>query len=66
VYGAGGVTTGTAAAQSDPTAMWSLTGSYAPTVPEVLIVIGVISLGVLGFMVLSNMLLGGKTAAQAV
>ncbi|WP_350453647.1 NrfD/PsrC family molybdoenzyme membrane anchor subunit [Slackia heliotrinireducens] len=64
VYGAGGVTTGTAAAQSDPTAMWALTGSYAPTVPEVLIVIGVISLGVLGFMVLSNMLLGGKTAAQ--
>ena len=58
VYGGYGITTGTAAAQTDPGAMWATTGSYAPTVPEVLIVIGVISVGVLAFMVLSNKLLG--------
>ena len=29
---------------------WALLGSYAPTVPEVLIVLGVVSVGTLGFM----------------
>ena len=60
VYGGAGITTGTAAAQADPAAMWATTGSYAPTVPEVLIVVGVISVGVLAFMVLSNKLLGDE------
>ena len=58
VYGGNGITTGTAAAQMDPGSMWATTGSYAPTLPEALIVIGVISVGVLAFMVLSNKLLG--------
>ena len=64
VYGAAGITTGTAAAQSDPAAMWAATGSYAPTVPEVLIVVGVISVGVLIFMVLSNKLVAGGNRAE--
>ena len=36
---------------------WALLGSYAPTLPEVLIVIGVPCLGALGFMVLTSKLL---------
>ena len=45
--------------------MWATTGSYMPTVPEVLIVVGVISVGALAFMVLSNKLLGGEAASEA-
>lgn len=57
IYGGAGVTLGTAQAQADPAAMWAATGSYAPTAPEVLIVIGVISLGALAFVVMTNKLL---------
>lgn len=64
VYGGAGITTGTAAAQVDSSAMWATTGSYAPTLPEVLIVVGVISVGVLAFMVLSNKLLGDAPEAD--
>ena len=64
VYGGAGITTGTAAAQADPSAMWATTGSYMPTVPEVLIIVGVISVGVLAFMVLSNKLLGADEAER--
>lgn len=56
IYGGAGITTGTATAQADPTAMWAATGSYAPTLPEVVIFIGVVSLGVLAFIVLSKKL----------
>ncbi|WP_350454561.1 NrfD/PsrC family molybdoenzyme membrane anchor subunit [Slackia heliotrinireducens] len=55
IYGGLGITTGTFAAQSDPAGMWALTGSYLPTVPECLVTVGVISVGVIIFMVLSNL-----------
>ena len=64
IYGASGISTGIFAAQADPGSMWALTGSYAPTLPEVLVVIGVISVGVLIFMVLCNKLLAGGAAGQ--
>ena len=57
VFGGPGITSGTFAAQSDPASMWMATGSFAPTVPECLVTLGVISVGVLIFMVLSNKLL---------
>ncbi len=57
IYGGPGITAGTFAAQADPASMWMTTGSFAPTVPEVLVTLGVISVGVLIFMVLSNKLL---------
>ena len=57
IYGASGITTGTFSAQNDPASMWALTGSYAPTVIEVLVLAGVISVGVLIFMALSNELI---------
>ena len=54
IYGGAGITTGTQAAQADPTAMWMTTGSYAPTAPEIVIFVGVVSLGILAFIVLSK------------
>ena len=54
IYGGAGITTGTQAAQTDPSAMWTTLGSYAPTVPEIVIFIGVVSLGIMAFMVLSK------------
>ena len=60
VYGAPGITTGSAAAQSDPFAMWATLGTYAPTTPELFIVLGVISLGILALMVLSKLFLTKK------
>ena len=64
VIGGSGITTGTAAAQADPSALWATTGSYAPTIPEVLIALGVISVGVLIFMVLSNTFMGGGVGVE--
>lgn len=57
IAGAAGITTGSATAQADPTAMWALMGSYAPTVPELVIFAGVVAFGVLAFMVLAKKLL---------
>ena len=54
IYGAPGITSGTALAQTDASATWMTLGSYAPTLPEVVIAVGVISLGILAFMVLSK------------
>ena len=54
IYGATGITSGTAAAQTDASSMWMLLGSYAPTWAEVVIAIGVLSLGILAFMILSK------------
>ena len=45
---------------------WALLGSYAPTVPEVLIVLGVVSVGTLGFMVLGSKLLVPATETERV
>lgn len=56
VFGGPGITSGTFAAQEDPANMWMTLGSFAPTVPEILVTLGVISVGVLIFMVLSNKL----------
>ena len=55
IYGGPGISTGTAMAQADPSAMWLTMGSYAPTAPEIVIFIGVVSLGILAFMVLSKL-----------
>ena len=62
IYGGPGITAGTFAAQADPANMWMATGSFAPTVPEVLVTLGVISVGVLIFMVLSNKLVASANA----
>lgn len=59
VFGGPGITAGTFAAQEDPASMWMTLGSFAPTVPECLVTLGVISVGVLIFMVLSNKLVAG-------
>ena len=37
--------------------MWGAFGSYAPTVPELLVALGVVSVGVLAFMILCQKLL---------
>ncbi len=66
VYGAPGIPAGTATAIGNPSPdVWMTLGTYAPTAPEVMIVVGVISLGVLAFMVLSNKLLRGVDGAAA-
>ena len=66
VAGAPGVISGsTAARASDAAQVWAVASSYAPTWVEVVVVIGVISLGALAFMVLSRKLLahGNETVA---
>jgi len=60
VFGGPGITAGTFAAQENPANMWMTLGSFAPTVPECLVTLGVISVGVLIFMVLSNKLVAGE------
>lgn len=45
---------------------WALLGSYAPTVSEVLIVLGVVSVGTLGFMALGSKLLVPATETERV
>ena len=58
VAGGPGITSGTLAAQQgNAPNMWATVGTYAPTVPEVLIVVGVIALGTLAFVLLSQKLL---------
>lgn len=67
VYGAPGITQGTQSAVSTPSPdLWATLGSYAPTWPEVVIVIGAVSFGVLAFMLLSKKLLaaGARVAAE--
>ena len=63
VAGAPGVSLGTQAAQQGGSGMWVLVGAYAPTWVEVVVAVGVVSLGALAFMVLCRALLsGGKQA----
>ena len=65
IYGAYGITTGTHAAQADPANMWAMLGSYAPTPVECMVALGVISVGVLIFMVLCNKLVAGDDATDS-
>lgn len=60
VYGGPGITAGTVAAQNDPTATFMLLGSYAPTWTEVVVFVGVVSVGILAFIVLSKKLIKQK------
>lgn len=65
VEGAPGISLGTQGAIADPGASFALAGTYAPTLPEVMIVIGVISLGAIVFMLLSKAFINpdAKTAS---
>ena len=65
VFGAPGIAGGSAAAREGGD-IWGLIGTYAPTLPEIMIVVGVISLGVLGFMLLSNKLLVEESSSMPV
>lgn len=64
IQGANGITLGTQAAQQAGANIWTLAGTYAPTWPEIVIVIAVFALGVLAFMVMCSKLLP-KGAAKA-
>ncbi len=69
IVGAPGISLGTATAQHGGADMWALAGSYAPTWYEIVIAIGVVSLGVLAIMALSAKLLkdgSNKEASMAV
>ena len=57
ISGANGITLGTQAAQQSGANIWTLTGTYAPTWPEIVIVIAVFALGVFAFMVMCAKLL---------
>lgn len=65
IEGAPGISLGTQTAQNNPFDMWTFTGTYAPTGIEIAIVCGVISLGVLAFIVLSQLFLGGGRTESA-
>lgn len=64
IEGAPGISLGTTTAQAGGADMWTVLGAYAPTAPEVVIAIGVVSLGVLAIMVMSCKLLksNGKSS----
>lgn len=63
IYGAPGIASGSSAgANATGAGIWSLAGAYLPTWVELVVVIGVISLGTLAFIVLSEKLLGAKPA----
>lgn len=59
IVGGPGITLGSAAAQTGGAAdMWAIMGVYAPTVPEVVLTVGIFALGVCAFAVLCQKLLG--------
>ena len=60
ISGANGITLGTQAAQQSGANIWTLTGTYAPTWPEIVIVIAVFALGVFAFMVMCSKLLSKR------
>ncbi|MEG0015240.1 NrfD/PsrC family molybdoenzyme membrane anchor subunit [Gordonibacter sp.] len=65
VAGAPGIIAGSSsAAQATGTDLWATASSYAPTWVEIAVVVGVISLGVLAFMVLSQKLLKHNRAER--
>ena len=58
IVGGNGITLGTSAAQTgDASAVWSVMGTYMPTVPEVLVTLGIFALAALAIVMLSNKLL---------
>lgn len=66
VYGGNGITLGTQSAQAGGAAeMWTSLGVYAPTLPEIVIFVGVIAAVVLAFMLLSKALLPKWAAENA-
>ncbi|WP_172135959.1 NrfD/PsrC family molybdoenzyme membrane anchor subunit [Adlercreutzia sp. ZJ473] len=66
VEGAPGMSLGTFAAQNGGGEMWSLFGSYCPTLPEILIALGAVSVGAIIFYVIAqNLMFKKETAASA-
>lgn len=58
IVGGNGITLGTSAAQTgDASAVWSVMGTYMPTVSEVLVTLGIFALAALAIVMLSNKLL---------
>lgn len=66
VAGAPGIALGTFAAQEGGAGMWSLVGFYAPTLPEIMIAIGVVSVGAIIFWAIAQKMLFAKGEAQPV
>lgn len=63
MYGAPGISSGSTIARNSTGAdMWSLAGSYMPTIVEALIVAAVVSFGVFAIAFLSKKLVGHKNA----
>ncbi|WP_165054457.1 MULTISPECIES: hypothetical protein [unclassified Adlercreutzia] len=54
IEGAAGITLGNQGVIEGTGSIWGLSGTYMPTAIELIIVIGVLSLGVLAFLVLSD------------
>ena len=65
IEGAPGISLGTATAQAGGADMWTLGGTYLPAVPEIVITVGVISLGALAVMIMCKKLLGAAEKAPA-
>ena len=64
VYGAPGIIGGSTAARSSfGIDGWAVVGTYAPTWVEIVVVIGVVSLGVMAFIMLSRKLIGHPAAS---
>lgn len=63
--GAPGIALGTFAAQEGGSATWSVYGSYAPTFPEIMIAIGVVSVGAIIFMAIAQKLMLAKAPAAS-
>ncbi len=58
IVGGNGITLGTTAAQAGGAAdMWTLMGVYAPSVPEIVLTVGIFALGICAFTVLCQKLL---------
>ena len=58
IVGGNGITLGTSAAQTgDASTVWSVIGTYMPTVSEVLVTLGIFALAALAIVMLSNKLL---------
>lgn len=68
VGGAPGVTTGQFTPSGDPSvvnSMWTTVGHYMPSMLEILVVIGILSLGVLLFMALTRLIIGKDGGKEA-
>lgn len=64
IAGAPGVISGSSAARgASGVDVFAMLGTYAPTWVEIAVVVGVVSLGVLAFIVMSRMLLAGRKQA---